>query len=186
MQLVSNFLTMMTMWWQAREHYMFVTNTTVKVKSSRQCNTNPPLLKLYVNSPVCSIIFCDLWGNQCNYVLYYVWASWWKAACQGRWHYGISDILYSLVKVPHGSNNPNISDYLAFIMLLVSLKHYSNGGYWLSSHNLKIEESTQPNCCGEQCKDSLVCGIKHYQRPNLMNESPQLRPIIFIAATKFF
>ena len=134
-QLVSNFLTMMTMWWQAREHDKSVTNTTVKVKSSRQCNTNPPLWKLSVNSPDCSTIFCDLWGKQSNYVLYYVWASWWKAACQRRWHNGISDKLYSRVKVPHGSNNPNISDYLAFIML-VSLKHYLNVGYWLSMGNI--------------------------------------------------
>ena len=38
-------------------------------------------------------------------------------------------------KVPHGSNNPNISDYLAFTML-VSLKHYLNVGYWLSMEDI--------------------------------------------------
>ena len=92
---------------------------------------NPPIWKLSVNTPASSIIFCDLWGKQYNY---YVCTIWWKAACQGRWHYGISDKLYSLVKVLHGSNNPNISDYLAFIML-VSLKHYLHVGYWKLSEN---------------------------------------------------
>ena len=89
---------------------------------------NPPIWKLSVNTPASSIIFCDLWGKQYNY---YVWTNRWKASCQGRWHYGISDKLYSLVKVLHDSNIPNISDNLAFT-LLVSLKHYLNVGYWLS------------------------------------------------------
>ena len=107
---------------------MSETNTTGRVKSGRQCYANPLLWKLSVNTPASSIIFCDLWGKQYNY---YVWTNRWKASCQGRWHYGISDKLYSLVKVLHDSNIPNISDNLAFT-LLVSLKHYLNVGYWLS------------------------------------------------------
>ena len=31
----------------------------------------------------------------------------------------------------------------------------------------------------------LVCGLKHSQYLNPMNESPQLRPMSFIAETKF-
>ena len=45
-------------------------------------------------------------------------------------------------------------------------------------NSLGIEESTQPNCCNENCKDCLVWGIEHYshyQHLNPMNESRQLR-----------
>ena len=97
-----------------------------------------------------------------------VWAIRWKAACQGRWHY---DKLYSLVKVLLGSNNPNISDYLAFT-LLVSLTLFKcrllGDVIWELGKALNLIATV--TC-------ALWFVALNDQHLNLMNEIPKPRPM---------